>query len=72
MEESINTPELLLLRPSGMLCNVLLTTSKKDNFAQEIYKQLCSYAGKEALKLGELVVHLEQSMEKQTRISCTS
>jgi hypothetical protein len=51
MEESINTPKLLLLRPSGMLCNVLLTKSEKDNFAQEIYKQLRSYAGKRGFEV---------------------
>ncbi len=51
MEESIKTQKLLLLRPSGMLCNVLLTKSEKDNYAQEIYKQLRSYAGKRGFEV---------------------
>ena len=51
MEESIDTPKLLLLRPSGMLCNVLLTKSEKDNFALDIYKQLRSYAGKRGFEV---------------------
>ena len=51
MEESIKTHKLLLLRPSGMLCNVLLTKSEKDNYAQEIYKQLRSNAGKRGFEV---------------------
>ena len=51
MEESITTPKLLLLRPSGMLCNILLTKSEKDNFAQEIYKQLRSYSGERGFEV---------------------
>jgi len=51
MEESVTTPKLLLLRPSGMLCNILLTKSEKDNFAQDIYKQLSSYVGKRGFEV---------------------
>lgn len=40
-----------MLQPSGILCNVLLTKSEKDNFAQDIYKQLWSYAGRRGFEV---------------------
>lgn len=51
MEESIKSPKLLLLRSSGMLCNVLFPESKKDKSAHDIYKQLRSYAGRRSFEV---------------------
>jgi len=51
MEDSIKTPKLLLLRPSGTLCNDLIPKPDKDKFAYDIYKQLWSYAGRQGVEV---------------------
>ena len=51
MEDQANAPKLLLLRPSGMLCNELFTKSQRDTFAHDIYMYLRSLAGKRGFEV---------------------
>jgi len=52
MEGNAKAPELLLLRPSGMLCNELFTKSQIDTFAHDIYNNLWSLAGRRGFEVG--------------------
>ena len=45
MEDSSLPPKVLLLRPSGMLCNTLFTKPQREKFAKELYAKLRCYAG---------------------------
>jgi hypothetical protein len=51
MEGDARAPKLLLLRPSGMLCNELFTKSEIDTFAQDIYHHVRSLAGKRGFEI---------------------
>ena len=51
MEDQAKAPKLLLLRPSGMLCNELFTKSQRDTFAHDIYMYLRSLAGKRGFEV---------------------
>jgi hypothetical protein len=51
MEGDARAPKLLLLRPSGMLCNELFTKSEIDTFAQDIYLHVRSLAGKRGFEI---------------------
>ena len=51
MGEAIKTLNLLLLIPSGMLCNDELTQYEKNKFAYQIYKHLYSYAGRKGFEV---------------------
>jgi hypothetical protein len=51
MEDDAKAPKLLLLRPSGMLCNELFTKSQRDTLAHDIYKNLRSLAGRRGFEV---------------------
>ena len=51
MEGDAKAPKLLLLCPSGMLCNELFTKSERDTFAHDIYRHVRSLAGKRGFKI---------------------
>ena len=50
-EGDAKAPKLLLLRPSGMLCNELFTKSERDAFAQDIYHHVRSLAGRRGFEI---------------------
>ena len=51
MEDKSEAPKLLLLRPSGMLCNELFTKSQRDTFANDIYMHLRCLAGRRGFEV---------------------
>ena len=51
MEGDAKAPKLLLLRPSGMLCNELFTKSQRDTFAHDIYKNVRCLAGRRGFEV---------------------
>ena len=40
LEDEAKAPKLLLLCPSGMLCNEVFTKPQRDAFAQNIYNHI--------------------------------
>ena len=51
LEDEEKAPKLLLLCPSGMLCNELFTKSQRDAFAHDIYNNLRSLAGRRGFEI---------------------
>jgi len=51
LEDEAKAPKLLLLRPSGMLCNEVFTTPQRDTFAQNIYNHIRSLAGRRGFEI---------------------
>ena len=51
LEDEAKAPKLLLLRPSGMLCNEVFTKPQRDTFAQIIYNHIRSLAGRRGFEI---------------------
>ena len=51
LEDEAKAPKLLLLRPSGMLCNEVFTKPQRDNFAQNIFNHIRSLAGRRGFEI---------------------
>jgi hypothetical protein len=51
LEDDAKAPKLLLLRPSGMLCNDVYTKTQRDAFAADIYNHVRSLAGKRGFEI---------------------
>ena len=51
LEDEAKAPKLLLLRPSGMLCNDVFTKPQRDDFAQNIFNQIRSLAGRRGFEI---------------------
>ena len=72
MEESIKTQKLLLLRPSNMLVMFCLQNPRRISLLIMFIANLDLTPEDMVLELGELLVLVEQSMQKQTRTYCSS
>ena len=51
MEDESKAPKLILLRPSGMLCNDVFTKQQRDAFAANIYNHVRSLAGRRGFEI---------------------